>query len=239
MPEFFATGMQGEDIVYSKLGGLVRGRLLITGFHGDKLWNPWIAPNAVFKRGDISGSSLGEFRLLRDFIHLPLPFAGAQRHGDLARIGRSAEMRSYSVGGPYDRPIPRRIAEQAGVPRAAFGQLKKAISFPIFSEKELIPPDTRRAIETFCGPTLAGQAIYHVRSTWFRFGIKSYNANIRGLRFLPPAARPLYQVLWKAILRLVFGAWETFEHTDPFMALTFLWAIDKMVVRYFVRRSGR
>ena len=33
-------------------------------------------------------------------------------------------MRPWSVGGGYDRPIPRRIAEEAGVPRQHFGQRK-------------------------------------------------------------------------------------------------------------------
>jgi len=31
----------------------------------------------------------------------------------------------WSVGGGYDRPIARRIAEEAGIPRHLFGQIKK------------------------------------------------------------------------------------------------------------------
>ena len=37
-------------------------------------------------------------------------------------------MTPWSVGGGYDRPIPRRIAESAGVDRQAFGQRKRAVA---------------------------------------------------------------------------------------------------------------
>ena len=37
-------------------------------------------------------------------------------------------MRPWCVGGAYDRPIPRRIVESAGVERAAFGQTKRAVA---------------------------------------------------------------------------------------------------------------
>jgi hypothetical protein len=35
-------------------------------------------------------------------------------------------MRQWSIGGEYDRPIARRLAEEAGVPRHLFGQTKLA-----------------------------------------------------------------------------------------------------------------
>ena len=35
-------------------------------------------------------------------------------------------MQPYSVGGDYDRPIPRRIVEEAGVGRHKFGMRKNA-----------------------------------------------------------------------------------------------------------------
>ena len=36
-------------------------------------------------------------------------------------------MAPWRLGNDYDRPIPRRIAESAGVPRAAFGQRKQVV----------------------------------------------------------------------------------------------------------------
>ena len=238
-PEFFATGMQGEDLVYATLSDLVPRRLLITGFHGGAVWDPHVRPTSAIKRGDISGSSLGEFRLLRDFVHLPLPFVGAQRQGDLVRIGRSAEMRSYSVGGYYDRPIPRRIVEQSGIPRSAFGQTKKAGSILIFFDRKLMPTATRRAIEGASNLGFLGWVVYRMRFTWFRLGLWVFGLRIRGARILPPRARAGYQALWNALRRLVFGQWEVFHHGDPLMAFALKWAVEKMSSCYKKKMSSR
>jgi len=42
------------------------------------------------------------------------------------------EMMPYTLNNDYDRPIPRRIAEESGVPRELFGQEKKAASILLF-----------------------------------------------------------------------------------------------------------
>jgi len=68
------------------------------------------------------GASLGELRLRTGFLHFPVPYAGAIHSAAVRRISESAP---WSVGGEYDRPIPRRIAEEAGVPRELFGQRKQ------------------------------------------------------------------------------------------------------------------
>ena len=84
------------------------------------MWERTIHPTPDIKRGDISGSSLGEFRLVRDFVHVPVPFIGCRRHEDVWRISNAAGMQPYSIGGHYDRPVARRLLESAGVPRDAF-----------------------------------------------------------------------------------------------------------------------
>ena len=82
------------------------------------------------KRSDPSGASLLEFRLASGFQHLPLPFAGCLNHADIAEISNAAEMAPWRLGGDYDRPIPRRIIETAGVPRGLFAGRKKAAALP-------------------------------------------------------------------------------------------------------------
>jgi len=47
---------------------------------------------------------------------------------DIVRISRSPEMASWRLNTDYDRPIPRRIAENAGVARHHFGMKKKYIA---------------------------------------------------------------------------------------------------------------
>jgi hypothetical protein len=66
-------------------------------------------------------------RLKSGFIHVPVPFIMATQTTAIDRITGSTEMKPWVLGTTYDRPIPRRIAEQAGVDRKSFGQYKKAV----------------------------------------------------------------------------------------------------------------
>ena len=105
------------------------GAQLLTGLNGDYVWGkdhqsglPLLQrPNVV----DLtSGNNMSEFRLRVGFIHLPVPFCGALRGPSIHKITRSQEMKTWSRGSKYDRPIARRIAEEAGVPGELFGQRK-------------------------------------------------------------------------------------------------------------------
>src|SRR5262249_60392558 len=120
--------LQGEEVVSRAFADPLPGRVLVTGFHGDKMWERTIHPTPDIKRGDISGSSLGEFRLVRDFVHVPVPFIGCRRHEDVWRISNAAEMQPYSIGGHYDRPLAPRLPESARVPPDAFARAKRAAS---------------------------------------------------------------------------------------------------------------
>lgn len=127
--EFVACGDLGQDVVFSSFESLLQGRMLLTGFHGGKVWdrNCKVVSQSIV-RGDPSGNSLTEFRLRVGFIHVPVPFIGCERHPSLYRIANSEQMSRWQVGGNYDRPIPRRIVESKGVDRKAFGSRKKAVT---------------------------------------------------------------------------------------------------------------
>lgn len=105
--------------------------VLFTGFQGDEMWdlNPWerAYQDAGLVRGDTTALMLSEIRLKSGFVNVAVPslFAAAVR--DIAAISASPEMAPWRIGNGYDRPIPRRILEEAGVPRAWFGARKKAI----------------------------------------------------------------------------------------------------------------
>jgi hypothetical protein len=112
--------------------------ILLTGTLGE-IWctKQWYKDrpgfiNSELLRGDLGTHTLSEIRLLAGFIQLPLPYIGARRREDIFRITESGEMNAWCLGNSYDRPIPRRIAEEAGVPRDLFGQKKMAtvVEFP-------------------------------------------------------------------------------------------------------------
>jgi hypothetical protein len=227
LAEFLATGMQGEDYVYNALRGKLNGRLFVTGFHGDKVWDLHGTATAIFRRNDISGTALGEFRLAQGFVHLPMPFIGAQQHSSILKLAHSQEMKPFSVGGSYDRPIPRRIAEEAGVSRKLLGQSKKAISLLIFNEERRnISEQLRREIsQTIDAQPFRQKLRYHatVLSFIFRYRLLSFSQRLERI----PALKDFISKV-----ALMNREWITFEHAHPFNGLAFNWALDNLQKRY-------
>ena len=121
------------------------GRVLVSGHFGDTIWGkkkssacdnlcqPWLKHN--------SGLSQIEFRLRVGYLAFTPTFIGARHNQKIHSIAISDEMRSWSIPGDYDRPIPRRIAEESGLSRNSFGMQQKAgahshyITEKNFSEK--------------------------------------------------------------------------------------------------------
>jgi hypothetical protein len=104
--------------------------VLLTGVHGEILCanDPFVDPplmmDSTIKRLDVAGHGLAELRLVVGFIQLPVPFIGARRKADIVKVTESAAMDPWRLRNGYDRPIARRLAEEAGVPRHMFGQSK-------------------------------------------------------------------------------------------------------------------
>lgn len=104
---------------------------LFTGHHGDKIWDRTEADlSDPFGHAGFSGRGLCEFRLHRGFFHCPVPFWGYCHAAEIQRISRSPEMSPWTLCRHYDRPIPRRLVEEEGVPRDKFGMRKKVVQFP-------------------------------------------------------------------------------------------------------------
>lgn len=131
--EFLAPGYGGDDVIYCGAEPLLANRILVTGYHGDRVWSrSGPREGGAIQRGDPSGGSLSEFRLRASFNVLPVPFIGCTALRAIREISDSPAMRAWSVAAPtaYDRPIPRRIVEEAGVPRGMFGVTKRAAARP-------------------------------------------------------------------------------------------------------------
>jgi len=124
--EFLATEGVGDDVTFLPFEPVLQGRAMLTGSYGDSIWSldagivPGLATSIPF------GKSLNEFRIRTGFFHVPVPVLGARFPNPIKKIASSKEMSDWSIGGYYDRPIPRRVAEEAGVGRELFGQQKSA-----------------------------------------------------------------------------------------------------------------
>ena len=157
--------------------------LLLTGNLGEV----WYTSEAIGKarlptfndeliRWDQAGHGLGEVRLTAGMVQVAVPFIGARNRKDILKITDDSSMDEYRLGGNYDRPIPRRIAEEAGVPREMFGQVKLA------SIVHLPTPNV---------PVTPG-----LRDEFFRHLIKSKLLGRMGIRLLPVVQRLNNWIYW-------------------------------------------
>jgi hypothetical protein len=208
---FLATGAGGEDYCYREFMPYLRRRLVFTGFAGGTIWNLHGAPSQIIARGDMSGVSLQEVRLQHDFIHVPVPLIGARQDVKISSISQSAEMAPFRLGTDYDRPIPRRLIESAGVPRHMFGQRKNAASVTLFKDSSLWSSELRQAVRDLTHRlSLTQRARYYARMTMRR--------------------QP-----WLRVSRRLTGMADERidEHSDPTNSALFLLGLDR------VRRSYR
>ena len=130
--EFLSSGELGTGIVFTAFEQEFKGNIVFMGDRGDKIWdknssdvnNEFRFVNEIF-----SGTSMIEDRLRVGYILMPMPLYGASQWPSINSISNSLDMEDYSIGGNYDRPIPRRILESRGVGREMFGIEKKGAGF--------------------------------------------------------------------------------------------------------------
>ncbi len=128
---YLCAGELGSQISFSAFDDDFRGNLVFTGNRGDWVWS-YSKPfcNDEFRFDDIHNQlGISEPILWLRTILVPMPLYGASAWTSLQKISQSEQMRPWSLGNGYDRPIPRRICEQAGVKRELFGMVKRGAGF--------------------------------------------------------------------------------------------------------------
>lgn len=104
--------------------------LLFTGFMGDTMWaTDTVQPEPLRRRASPSGARFSELRLELGVITCAPAFWGCENEPQILRLSHLPEMRPWTLNGNYDRPIPRRLLEDAGVRRGTFAVRKRVSSF--------------------------------------------------------------------------------------------------------------
>ncbi len=165
----FGYGPTSSNAPIAVVEDQLSGRLLIVGENGDPIWDPKRAK--VFQQlakpwlRFTLGVSAIEFRL-RVGYHVFAPAAIAIRHNRAIHdIATSEEMRPWSVGGNYDRPLPRRIVEEAGLPRERFGMRKAASSHSHLTDASRFSKNGLNRYRDFVRERHAGIP-WHIRQYW-------------------------------------------------------------------------
>ena len=132
---FYATDPGKSELVFQRMATHIaeecQAAVVFTGHFGGTVWDVNLKSDFVndeLMRNDLSGLRLSEVRLKSGFLHVPVPAILARSIVSIMAISRSPEMAPWRLGNDYDRPIPRRIAETAGVARHLFGMRKKMVS---------------------------------------------------------------------------------------------------------------
>jgi hypothetical protein len=234
--EFLCHGLEGADVNFLSFETLLRHRVLFSGFHGDTVWDRHKQPNGVIERGDTSGASMGEFRRRVDFFHIPVPFIGVLRHAEIKAIAETAPMRPFALDNDYDRPIPRRIAEEAGVPRDAFGMEKKAASMNFFGLNlgldEPFADGSRQALRRFAaGWRPAPQQRLYLRAN----ALVAYGVDF--VRLVLKKTRIAIRLKVEAPIDSVLSTLDLATLDTPATVLALHWAMAAIVARYAAAAS--
>ena len=227
--EFLANGAGGEEVVFAPLADVLAGHVLYTGYLGDAVWNRVSGRvNTELLMLYPGGSSLGEFRLRVGFIHFPLPTVGYIRHPSIYAISNSPELARWALGTDYDRPIPRRLVEEIGVPRTSFGRTKKAVTQPLWLTEKLddvFSPTSYKDFAAFVAatPMYRGTA----DAATFRIMRLLYEANLRiNWRLQAVGKRLGFKVNEQPMVS------ERYSRDRGPSMLTFHWGVRRMIARY-------
>ena len=125
LPEFLSCCSGWAMLPMAGLAETWQGSMILLGSMGDEIWRrdrQDVFPGLARPRDlEPAFAGLRELRLRAGIAFVHVPTIGAVHAASIHRIARSQEMAPWSLGTAYDRPIPRRILETAGIPRGAFG----------------------------------------------------------------------------------------------------------------------
>lgn len=124
--DFVSSGELGTAIFYGSSQAELTGKYLLSGDHGDCVWKITDAPRSsdFVRQGTGLSTAMKEFRLRVGFIKVAIPFFGASQEAAIDNISNSQEMEPWRMHNDYDKPIPRRIIETAGIARGQFAVRK-------------------------------------------------------------------------------------------------------------------
>jgi hypothetical protein len=228
-PKFIASDAKGEDIYFAGAAELLKGRVLMTGYGGTRVWGVKPALNEDYQRGDQSGLSHCEARLHLGYIHLPIPFLVADHTAELRRISSMPDMIAWHVEGDYNCPIARRIVEEAGVPRSKFGMKKQAASVLLYDRQSFLSDASRVDFVAWYSTNIP------TTSRWkFAVATSIQVAACRMLGVILCTARSLHHVSGLRLLARLANSSRLNELVSyqPMYRHLYPWALSKIQMQY-------
>lgn len=133
------SGVPGGNVSDYCFEKYTQGKVLFGGQRGDSMWER-LHVNVNNNLDYTAGNTLAqtgvtiEPHLRNNTIAVDVPLIGCNQWTDMARISNSEEMKPWVVREHYDRPIARRLVEEAGVGREEFGRAKMGAGITLHYE---------------------------------------------------------------------------------------------------------
>lgn len=231
LPEvpFLASGAYGYEAPFGAFREALANTVLLTGYFGDRMWGYEYKPLLPMQRRSQSGLSHTEFRLHAGYIHLPVAYLGCTQVERVHAVSLSDEMAPWRLDTPtYDRPVARRIVEEAGVPRGSFATTKLQSSVAPRNRNSLLHGASGRDFRAYLAraralglvPSRLRTGVAHaVRRVMFRLGSA-------GVRLLEPL-----RYRWREPYRFV-ARMRAYGREDYLFKYSFGWALEHAVASY-------
>lgn len=208
--EYIASGELGAQISFSAFDTEYRGNLVFCGDRGDSIWDRKSKHrNNEFHFIDmLSHLGVAERHLWVGYIHVPMPLYGASAWPSLYEIANSTQMVKWWMNNSYDRPIPRRIIESAGIPRECFGVEKRGAGFSYHYDwmRRIVSRMSPVSAADFTKYVHANRKLHPIQYVVFfkntfmvylnRLGLKNDNTDIEKLSNTPNPMAARYLIPW-------------------------------------------
>ena len=225
--EFGTGGRRGGAVPLAVFEAQLSGRVFINGNPGDQAWSldPEMIPDAVVGRfaAGPAGQSPMEFRLRCRMLDLALGSLYAFDAQPGFRLSRSAAMAPWRIGGDYDRPIPRRIVEEAGIERDAFGMRKGATGSVRLTAAGDLGERAEEDFRAWLEAEVDLDAVRHAHARRYRFD----KVRRQALRMLEACLRVV-----RPGLRFPSVADMRHAEPDPAAGFRLVWSVERLRARY-------
>ena len=224
--ESASCGDVGCLVAFNTFEQVYRNSILFLGLKGDAIWGKdESSANRQFDfiKMSIAAEQNPEHYLRNNTIAISVPLVLGYEWPSIYKINNSPEMEKYSVGGEYDRPIPRRIVEEKGVPRNVFGFKKRGAGFTYRFQPTLNSVKDKMSPTSYASLLNFSKSLKRNPLKYYAHVCKYYMMNL-----------PVYVNYVMQKLHVPFKFKSSSKYiSSPISSLLILWGMDYMRKRYY------
>ena len=223
--ESASCGDVGCLVAFNTFENKYKDSILFLGLKGDSIWGKdesLANRDFDFIKMSIAAEQNPEHYLRNNTIEISVPLVLGYEWPSIYKINNSSEMTKYSVGGEYDRPIPRRIVEEKGVPRKAFGFKKQGAGFTYRFQPTLKSVRSKMSATSYNSLLDYSKSLRRNPFKYYAHVCRYYMTNF-----------PIYFNFLMHRLHLPLKIKYSSKYvSSPISSLLILWGMNEMIKRY-------